>query len=142
MTIITNLLLWMHLIAWGLGMGGGLGMSQVGPKLVAATPDQRAAWWPMASVFSRMSSIGLVLLLITGALMLWLKYDGGRGLNAGFHIKMALVLVSVVAIGLSHWGKARLKRGDEGGARLMMATGPLIMLVMFGVVLAAVYAFN
>jgi hypothetical protein len=142
MAVFNNLLLWVHLIAWGMGMGGGLGLSQVGPRLIGAAPDQRAAWWPMAEVFSRISALGLVLLLITGPLMLWLKYDGGRGLNVGFHIKMALVLVGVVTIGLSHWGKARLKRGDEGGGRLMMATGPLTTMVMLGVVLAAVVAFN
>ena len=142
MAVVNNLLLWVHLLAWGLGMGGGLGMSQVGPRLIAACPDQRATWWPMVEVFSRMSSIALVLLLVTGPLMLWMKYDGGRSLNAGFPVKMGLVLVSVLTIGLTHWGKARLKRGDEGGARVMMIAGPLTAVVMFAVVLAAVFAFD
>ena len=49
MPIVINLLIWVHLIALALGFAGGIGMSQVGPRLAAAAPDQRATWWPMAS---------------------------------------------------------------------------------------------
>jgi hypothetical protein len=39
--MILKLLLWAHFIALAAGVGGGLGMSQVGPRLVNAPPDQR-----------------------------------------------------------------------------------------------------
>ena len=54
----------------------------------------------------------------------------------------SLVAVMVVSIGLSHWGLGRLKRGDEGGGRLMMVVGPPNMLAAMAVVLAAVFSFN
>jgi hypothetical protein len=142
MAVVVNLLLWAHFVALALGIGGGLAMSQVGPRLAAAAPDQRATWWPLATVFSHIATVGLVLLLITGPLILWLKFGGFGGLNAWFTLKMALVAVAVVTIGLSHWGLGRLRRGDEGGGRLMAITGPLTMLTVLGVVLSAVFAFN
>jgi hypothetical protein len=142
MPVIVNLLLWLHFIALGMGVGGGIAMSQVGPRLVAAAPEQRATWWPLATVFSRIAGAGLVLLLITGPLLLWLKYDGMEGLNDWFKLKLGLVAVAVATIGLSMWGLARLKRGDEGGGKLMKLTGPLTMLAVLGVILAAVFTFN
>ena len=142
MAVFINLLLWLHLLALAIGIGGGLAMSQVGPRLITAAPDQRETWWPLATVFSRVASLGLVLLLITGPLLLWLKFGGYGGLNDWFKVKMALVAVAVVTIGLSHWGLARLKRGDEGGRRLMEVSGPLTMLTVVVLVLAAVFTFN
>ncbi len=142
MPVLVNLLIWVHLLALAMGFAGGIGMSQIGPRLAAAAPDQRATWWPLANVFTRISHIGLGLLLVTGPLILWLKFHGASGLNAAFAIKMGLIVLAVIAIGFSDWGKARLKKGDEGGARVMAACGPLIMLIMLGVVLAAVFTFG
>ncbi|HEX5263651.1 MAG TPA: hypothetical protein VFW13_09000 [Phenylobacterium sp.] len=142
MSVVVNLLLWAHFIALALGIGGGFGMSQIGPRLAAAAPDQRGTWWPLATVFSRVAGTGLVLLLITGPLMLWLKFGGFGGMNGCFKLKMALVAIMVVTVGLSEWSLGRLRRGDEAGGRLMMVTGPVTMLTVLGVVLTAVFAFN
>jgi uncharacterized membrane protein len=142
MVVLVNLLLWLHIVALALGLGGGLGMSQVGPRLVAAAPDQRETWWPLAKVFTGLASVGLVLLLVTGPLMLWLKFGGFAGMNVWFQVKMALVVLAVVAVGLSQWGMARLRRGDEGGGRLASVTGPLTTLIVLAIALSAVFAFN
>ena len=142
MPVVINLLFWLHLMALAMGIGGGLAMAQVGPRLLAATPDQRATWWPLAKAFSRVTSAGLVLLLITGPLMLWLKFGGFAGLNVWFKVKMGLVALAVVTIGLTEWGLSQLKRGREWGGRLMLVCGPLTGLTVVAVVLAAVFAFN
>ncbi len=140
MPVIVNLLIWVHLLALAMGFAGGIAMSQIGPRLSAAAPDDRATWWPLANTFTAISHTGLMLLLVTGPLILWLKYQGA--VSTTFNIKMGLVLLAIVAIGVSSWGKARLKRGDERGAKVMAATGPVIMLLMLGVVLSAVFAFG
>jgi uncharacterized membrane protein len=142
MTVVVDLLLWLHFVALGMGLGGGLAMSQVGPRLVAAAPDQRQVWWPLANVFFRIAAVGLVLLLITGPLMLWLKFGGAGGLNVWFQVKMGLVVVAIVLVGFSMRGMAQLRRGDEGGGRLMSVTGPLTMLTVLAIILSAVLAFS
>jgi hypothetical protein len=142
MPVIVNLLIWVHFMALAMGVGGGIAMSQVGPRLAKASPDERAAWWPLAAVYSRIAGAGLLLLLITGPLIVWLKFGGMEALNDWFKLKMALVTVMVIAVGLNMWGQARLRRGDEGGAKLSKVAGPLTMLAVAGVVLCAVFAFN
>lgn len=138
--MINNLLLWAHFAGLVVGMGGGFGMSQVGPRLVA--PDGRETWWPLAGTFTMMTRIGLVLMLITGPLMVWMKYGGVGGLNIWFTAKMGLVAIAVVLMGVTEVGLARLKRGDERGGKLAMTAGPLIGMTFFVTILAAVFAFN
>lgn len=141
MPVFNDILLWLHLMALALGVAGGVGLGQVGQKLVAAGPEQRATYWPLMAIFDRFALGGLVLLLITGPLLLAFKYHG-QALSPWFMAKMGLVVLFLILVGLSHMGKARLKRGDEGGAKLMMVTGPLTMLTVLGIVLTAVLAFN
>ena len=129
-------------MALAMGIGGGIAMSQIGPRLVAATPDQRMPWWPLATVYTRIAGMGLILLLITGPLLVWLRYGGIEGLNGWFDLKMALVAVIVLTVGLSIWGMARLRRGDEGGGRLMKVAGPLTTLTAAAITLAAVFSFH
>jgi len=140
--MIVKLLLWAHLAALAAGIGGGLGMSQVGPRLVNGPADQRATWWPLAQAFRMLSNVGLVVMLVTGPLMIWLKYGGVSGLNVWFTAKMALIVVAIALVGASEVGLARLKRGDEAGGKLAMTAGPLIGVTFFVVILAAVFAFN
>ena len=142
MALAVNLLLWIHLEAMAAGLGGGPAMSQAGPRLVAATPDQRETWWPLVNFYTRAAGAGFVILLITGPLMLWLKFNGMAGLNGWSMVKMGLVVLALVLVGLVEWGKARLKRGDEGGGRLMSTAGPLIAPTIVAVVLCAVLTFN
>jgi len=140
--MIINLRLWAHFVALAAGVGGGLGMSQVGPRLVNAAPDQRETWWPLARFFLMLTRIALVVLLVTGPLMVWLKYGGFAGLNVWFHAKLGLIVLAIVLMGLSEVGMARLKRGDEGGGKLAMIAGPAMGVAMYVVILAAVFAFN
>ncbi len=140
-TVITGLL-WAHFVALAMGLGGGIAMSQIGPRLVAAQAGERDMWWPVAQAVTRIALVGLVLLLITGPLMLWLKYDGGRGLGVWFMVKMGLVAVGVVAVGIAEAAKARFRRGDESAGRVLNAAGPVIALTMIAVVAAAVLTFH
>jgi uncharacterized membrane protein len=142
MIVLVNLLIWAHIAAFGLGMAGGLGMAQVGPRLVAAAPDRRETWWPLAKTFSLLTGIAFVALLVTGPLVLWLKWNGGQGLSVWFMVKMALVVLALVLFGLGKVGMARLKRGDEAGGRLMSVAGRLTGLTVLALVLAAVFAFG
>jgi hypothetical protein len=142
MSVIIDLLFWLHLMALAMGIGGGIAMSQVGPRLLAATPDQRAPWWPLATAYSRIAGTGLILLLITGPVLVWLRYGGIEGLNGWFKLKMALVVVIVLTVGLSMRGMARLRRGDEGGGKLMKVAGALTTLTAAAIALAAVFSFH
>lgn len=140
MAVLNNILLWVHLVALGAGTASGIGMSQVGPRMAAASPDQKSTWWPMVDFFSRMGAGALALMIVTGALLVWLKL-GGAGLNAWFMAKMALVALMAVTIGASHTGLARLRKGDLSGLKLINL-GKVTSIAALGAMLTAVFAFN
>ena len=142
MIVLVNVLVWLHIVGFALGMAGGMGMGQVGPRLAAAAPGERAVWEGLAKGFSGVSGLGLALLLITGPLVLYLKWESGAGLGPAFWIKMALVVAVVVAFGLGKTGMARMRRGDAGGIRLMRLAGPITGLSALAASLAAVFAFG
>jgi hypothetical protein len=142
MNLTLNILIFAHLMAVAMGVGGGIAMSQVGPRLVAATGPDRDQLWPLANAITRISLVGLVILLITGPAILWLKFGGPGGLNPWFWAKMGFVAAGVVAIGVTEAAKARFRRGDESAGRTLGAAGPVIGVLMAGVVLCAVFAFN
>jgi uncharacterized membrane protein len=142
MNIAVNGLIFLHLTAVAAGVGGGMAMSQVGPRLAAAGPAEREQLWPLANGITRIALIGLVVLLLTGPAALWLKFGGTAGLNGWFWAKMGLVAAGVVAVGVTEAAKARFRRGDEGAGRVLSAAGPVIGVLMLGVILCAVFAFN
>ena len=142
MAVLLNLLLWLHAAALAIGVGGGLAASQIGPRLVAAAPDQRAAWRPLARSFSRSAGLGLGLLVLTGAWLFWLRSAAGDAPVRGVKGEPALVAAMAAALGLGEWGLARLDRGDEGGARLLRVSAPLTLLAVLALALAAAAAFD
>lgn len=76
-----SLLLWLHFLGIGMGMGGGIALSQIGPRLVAAPVDQRKLLWVLETLFSRIGAAGLALLVVTGPLTLWLKFGSPAALS-------------------------------------------------------------
>ena len=142
MHILTNALLWFHFIGIGLAVGGGVALSQVGPKLVAAPADARTDLWAFETFFGRLGAAGIVILVSTGPLLLWLKFGGPGSLNHWFWVKMALVLTAIFAVGLHEWAGARFKRGDEGAVPMMFIAGRLAGATILLAMLSAVVTFN
>lgn len=96
--MLTTLLSWLHFIGVGMGMGGGIALSQVGPRLIFAPANERKLLWALESFFSRIGAGGLAILLISGPLMLWLKFGGASGLSWWFWAKMSLVAVALIGV--------------------------------------------
>ncbi|MDB5436022.1 MAG: hypothetical protein JWR47_2279 [Phenylobacterium sp.] len=142
MHIFTNLLLWLHFIGVGLAVGGGIALSQTGPKLVAAPLDQRTELWSFETFFSRLGAAGILILLVTGPLMVWLKFGGPGGFTRWFWVKMAFVTLAVIAVGLHEWAGARFKRGDQAAIPLMFIGGRLAGAAILLAMLSAVFTFN
>lgn len=91
---------------------------------------------------TRLGHVGIVLALVTGPLMIWLRYGGFDGISHWFWAKMLFVLTLAAGIVMSAVSARAMRAGDAAAAtrvRLgrMVATGSLVL-----VVLAAVLAFN
>lgn len=125
-----------------MGVGVGIAMSRVGPGLLAALPNERGGLWPLQKFLARAITTGLIILLITGPLMLWLKFGGTAGLGWPFSVKMFFVAATVVFVVLGRWAGVRLERGDESAAKLMSVSGPLTGISAVLAMLFAVITFN
>ncbi len=142
MTALIDLLLWLHLMGLAMGAGVGIAMSRLGPKLIAAPAAERDQLWPLARYLTRMIVTGVVILIITGPLMLWLKFGDAAALGWSFSVKMVFVTSTVVFVALNRWAGARLARGDQRAAKLMSISGPLTGVSAVLATLFAVITFN
>jgi len=140
--VLNNILLWLHFIGIGMAVGGGIALSQVGPRLVAAPAEQRELLWSLEVFFSRIGAGGLVILLISGPLILWQKFGGPSGLAWWFWAKMALVLVALVGVCLHEWAGRRFRKGAESAVRWMFIGGRAAGIGIVLAMLCAVFTFN
>lgn len=142
MEVLTKVLLWLHFFGLTVGAGGGLGLSQTGPRLIKTGADGRALLWTLHDVFHRMAGAGLVVMVITGAGLAWTAFGGVNNMPAWFWVKIAFIAIALVAFGVNHRATARFRRGEERAARAMMISGPLTGLSVQLAVLSAVLAFG
>jgi hypothetical protein len=132
----------LHFIGVGMGMGGGIALSQVGPRLISAPEDNRELLWHLETFFSRIGAGGLAVLLVTGPLMLWLKFGGPAGLPWWFWAKMVFVAVALVGVVLHERASSRFRRGERRTVPLMYLGGPMAGLGIVLAMLCAAFTFN
>ena len=114
MDIVINLLIWIHIVAFIAGGSNSVVGPVVGGRLPGAAPDVRQAYYGVMNTLSQVGKVAMVTLLVTGPLILWLKYGGLGGASVWFWVKMALVLVMLVSI---IYGGIQFKKAQAGDTR-------------------------
>ena len=142
LAFLFDFLLWLHFMGIAMGVGVGIAVSRVAPRVLAAPADQRGQLWPLERILTRIVAAGLGILLVTGPLMLWLKLGGTAGLGWPFWAKMAFVASTTLFVGLTQWANARFDRGDESAAKLISISGPMSGVSAVLAMIFAVIAFN
>ncbi len=136
---VGNLFLWAHFSGIGLAIGCGIALSATGPKL--ATPE-REHFWPLFKFLSRMAIGGVLILLATGPLLIWLKFGGTSAFNDWFWVKLSFVGLAVAGAGVQELAKMRFQRGNANARPLMMIGGRLAAIGIVGATFCAVFAFS
>ena len=111
-------------------------------RLHSATPDAKAVYFGVLNQMSQVGKVAMVTLLVTGPLMLWLRYGGLGGANAWFWVKMVLIVVLIVAIVVGDINFKKEQAGDMAAAKMADLAHKISGLAFAGVLLAAVLAFN
>jgi putative membrane protein len=142
MEIFLNILLWLHFIGVAMALGGGMALAVTGPQFIANVAEYPDLMWGTELAISRLGSLGLVILLVTGPLMVWLRFGGTAALNGWFWLKMVLVAVAAVSVGTHHVASRRFRDGNQSALGLMALSGRIAGLSMLAVVLCAVFAFS
>jgi uncharacterized membrane protein len=134
MDLTLQIFLFIHLVAFAVAAATNVAMPLVGRRMTGATPEAAQALGAIARRLGINARIAVATLIISGIALVQLKYGGVDGLGVWFWVKMVLVAL-VVAFMVA---TAVLPR-TALSPRVM---GPLMRLVLLGIVLAAVLAFN
>lgn len=141
MSVVVNLLFWLHFIGLGMAVGGGVALALTGPRLKTAIGRELELLWTMEVAFNRVAMTGIAILLATGPLMVWLKFGGFAGFTWWFGVKMGFVGLAVVGAAL-HEMAGRRYRAGHGRYQLMEISGRLAGGSIVAAILCAVFAFN
>jgi len=138
MDYLIPFLFWVHLLSLAAGGAAVFGIPIVGSRVASAAPEFRPVLFGIANQLSSIGRAALVLLLISGPLMFWLKF-GLIAPSWWFWVKMGLVAVLVVLIIYAGMNAKKAQSGDMAAAKLapqlsMIAVG-LYLLVIASAVL-------
>ena len=134
MDLTFNLLLIVHLAAFGLGISTTFVAPIVGSRMPKAPPEARPTFLGILGRLTLNARIAMGLLLLTGTAMAFVRYGGFENMSPWFYVKMGLVAFILVMMVLG----AALKPGTIKPTVM----GWLTRLSMAGIVIAAVMAFN
>ena len=142
MDIVFDLLLMAHLLAL-LAVGAlVVAMPLIGAQLTSAAPEVRPVLGGIAQQIGRFAGIAFGVLLVSGPLMVWLRFGGVAGMNVWFWVKMGLIVVIAVAMGVSGRSRKKAMAGDPQAAAMVRTGTTIARIALVGVVVAAVLAFN
>lgn len=142
MDIVINLLIAAHILAVVVGGSNSVLGPVVSARLPSATPEQRLAYFGVMNAASQVGKVAMVVLLLSGPTVLFLKYGGLSGANIWFWIKMALVVVMLAGIIAGGINFKKLQAGDVKAGERAEVAHKITGAAALGVVIAAVFAFN
>jgi hypothetical protein len=137
-----NLLLWVHIVALVAGGSNAVVMPIIGAALPKADEPTRETLFGIGFQMATVGKVAGATLLVSGPLLLWLKYGGLGGATPWFWAKMALIVVMFAAIIFEETNFKKAASGDEAAARNSKLGGVIAAMAFLGVLLAAVLAFN
>ena len=131
-----------HIVAFIAGGANSVIMPIIGPRLATATPEGRGQLMAVVEGVAKAGKYALATLLVSGVLVLWLKWDWNAPSPVWFWAKMGFVALMIVFIGINEMNARKARQGDaEAGKRAQMF-GQLTGLAFLGVIVCAVFAFN
>jgi len=107
-----------------------------------SAPAEAGALPTSSRYLTRLGHIGIVVSLVTGPLLIWVRYGGFDGINHWFWMKMLFLVVLIVGIVIAARSAGKLRRGDLGAASQVRLGRIIAVVSLFGVVFSAVMAFR
>lgn len=142
MDLFFDILLWLHIVAFISGGANSVVMPVIDARLHAATPETQQALFSIANVLARVGKVAMVVLLVTGPTMMWVRYGGLSSATIWFWVKMALIVTMLVSIIIGGSSSKKFQNGDAAAAETAATAGKITGVAFLGVLLSAVFAFN
>jgi putative membrane protein len=136
------LLFAVHILAFVAGGANGVLMPILGTKLATATPEARGQLVDVAEKVAKVGKVAMVTLLVSGVLVLWLKWNWVAPQPLWFWLKMAGVVAMLAFISLNEMNAKKARAGDAEAGKRSQMFGKLTSLAFLVVVVSAVFSFN
>jgi protoporphyrinogen IX oxidase len=141
MELLVDILIWLHFMAIAAGGAATFGIPVVGRNMASATAEMRPTLLAIMKGLSTLGRIGLGTLIVTGPLIIWLKYGGASGFNVWFWVKMVLVVALLAGVIYAGINLKRSMSGDEAAGRRSPQIGMINTALFVAIVATAVLAF-
>lgn len=142
MDILNTLVFWLHFMAMFLGGVAAFGIPLTASRIAGADPAARPALGQVIQLFSKVGSVGMGTLILTGVIMIFTKIGGFGGQSEWFYAKLVLVAVLVAVIVVSKRLGAKAMQGDMAAAKTGEMLSKISILLLAAVVFSAVKAFG
>lgn len=93
-------------------------------------------------LLTRFGHYGIIVLLLSGPLMLWLRYGGFEGISHWFWAKMAFVVLLAAGVVTSAMSARKMRAGDAAATARVRLGRIIAVLSLLAIVVFAVLAFN
>jgi len=138
-------LLVLHFVGLALGVGASFALFTLRKASAGLEPAERTKFLLRAAAVSKNGSYGLLLLLVSGLGMFFMRGPGAVMAAGGpaFHAKLTLVVLLVGAVGYSQaLGKRAREAGGGPALTKLPGVGNAISALGVAIIVAAVLAFQ
>jgi hypothetical protein len=135
---ILDVLLILHFAGLMMGAGGGIGSTVVMGYARSLPAEQGAIVRGAGPALARLSTVGLVLMLLTGGALVQFKYGGFDAMPTMFWVKLVFVATLTLAAILIEVTYVQVGKGNAAAAANLPKFGPAAgMSALLAVVFAA-----
>lgn len=142
MTTFNHTLLILHFLGLAMGMSVSFGNIVMLGLVAKAAPAERGVLMRFPPAISKVGQAGLALLWVTGATMVFTRWNGFEGMPWQFHVKITAVVLLTIVVAIIGRIEAQVARGDMRMAAKMPTFGKMASICALTAVIFAVLAFD
>jgi len=137
-----HVVLILHFLGLALGFSVSFANLVMGRLISAAPPQEKAVLSQFPPNMSRVGSIALSLLWVTGLIPVFTKWGGFATLTWQFYVKLAAVLLLTATVLRIHRLERLLQRGDSAAGARIQSAGKVAMSLAVVALVFAVLTFG
>ncbi|WP_421722894.1 hypothetical protein [Bauldia sp.] len=140
---LNDILLFAHFVGMIMGTAPGIANMVISRQAVSASPDGAAALRTIPPILAGVSGIGLLVLWVTGAILIFTAWQGVENLPVLFWVKLAFVVILTIIAIMVHVTIREIRAtGNVALSGRLRKLGPFAGVFALFAILFAVLAFN
>ena len=142
MIVLNQVLLILHFVGLTLGFTVSIANMVMLGLINTAAPAEKPVLGRFPPAVSRVGRIGLSILWVTGAIMVYTRWNGFASLPWQFHVKLTAVIILTIAVVIIYRLEQRIARGDAAAMGTLQNVAKVASLSALTALIFAVLAFD